>query len=227
MIAGAFLLGLMGSLHCVGMCGPVMLAFNGVNQKSGGFLLYHSGRILSYLMIGLILGGIGSFVSILQIQQVATLLLGIIILLLYGVPSFRNRIEQFYYQSRFYHLIRSIISKNLSLQRRWFFSGLANGFFPCGLTYIAAAGAIAMSNFWQGSLFMLLFGLGTVPALFILQYSGTFLIKRFKNLIPRSLHFVALLSGLLMVYRGTIMSFPDFDAKVREGAISLMTVCGF
>ncbi|MBC6401744.1 MAG: sulfite exporter TauE/SafE family protein [Ekhidna sp.] len=225
-MTGAFLIGLMGSLHCVGMCGPVMLAFNGANQKSGGFAVYHSGRILSYLMIGLVLGGVGSFILILKIQQIATLVLGAIILLLYGIPDFRNRIERLYYQSKFYHFIRAIISKNLSLKRRWFFSGAANGFFPCGLTYIAAAGAIVMSDFWQGALFMLFFGLGTIPALFILQFSGNFIVRRFKNLIPGSMYFVALLSGLLMIYRGTVMIFPDFDAKVREGAIGLMTVCG-
>ena len=227
MIAAAFLIGLMGSLHCVGMCGPVMLAFNGANQKVGGVLIYHAGRILTYLLIGLILGLIGSYVSVLKVQQTTTLLLGIIILLLYGVPSFRNKVERFYYRSYFYHFIRSAITKNLSTKRRWFLSGVANGFFPCGLTYIAAAGAIAMSDFWNGLLFMLAFGLGTIPALFILQFSGNFLLKRFKSLIPRSLQFVALLSGILMIYRATMMGFPDFDAKVREGAISLMTVCGF
>ena len=227
MITGAFLIGLLGSLHCMGMCGPVMLALNGAHHKAGGFVLYHGGRIASYLVIGLLLGGIGTFVSVLKMQQIATLILGLLIILLYGVRRFRSGIERFYYQSRFYRFIRSIIAKNLSQRRKWFLSGVANGFFPCGLTYIAAAGAIVMTNFWQGALFMLVFGLGTVPALFVVQYAGNFLIKRFKRLIPRSLHFVALVSGILMVYRGTIMSFPDFDAKVREGAIGLMTVCGF
>ena len=224
---GAFLIGLMGSLHCVGMCGPVMLAFNGANQRPSGFFLYHTGRISSYLIIGLLLGSIGSFISILKVQQIATLLLGVVIILLYGIPSVRNSVEKFYYQSRFYHLIRSMISKNISRRRRWYLSGVANGFFPCGLTYIAAAGAIAMSGFWEGTLFMLLFGIGTVPGLLILQFSGNYLLKRFKGAIPRSLHFVALLSGLILVYRGTMMSFPDFDARVRESAINIITVCGF
>ncbi|MEM0940092.1 MAG: sulfite exporter TauE/SafE family protein [Bacteroidota bacterium] len=224
---GAFLIGLLGSLHCVGMCGPVMLAFNRASQGGNAFALYHSGRILSYLLIGLFLGGISSFVSMLKIQQAATLLLGVVILLLYGIPNFRHRIEKFYYQSRFYHRIKSIISKNLSLKRRRFFSGMANGFFPCGLTYVASAGAIALSGFWQSTLFMLMFGLGTIPALFIVQYSGHLILRNFKSFIPRSLHTVALLSGFLLIYRGAMMNFPDFDAKVREGATSLITICGF
>ncbi|MEM6736617.1 MAG: sulfite exporter TauE/SafE family protein [Bacteroidota bacterium] len=224
---GAFLIGLLGSLHCVGMCGPVMLALNGVSQARNGFALYHLGRILSYMLIGLLLGGISSFVSILEIQQVATLLLGVVILLLYGIPHFRYRAEKFYYQSRFHHRIKSIISKNLSLKRRRFLSGMANGFFPCGLTYVAAAGATALSGFWQSTLFMLMFGLGTIPALFIMQYSSDFILRRLKNFIPRSLHIVALLAGFLLVYRGAIMNFPDFNMKVREGAVGLITICGF
>ena len=224
---GAFVIGLFGSLHCVGMCGPVMLAFSGVNQKPLGFLMYHSGRIISYMLIGLILGGIGSFVSVLKIQQLSSLVLGIVILLLYGIPRFRSNIERFYYNSKFYSLIKRVIATNLSMRRRWFISGVANGFFPCGLTYVAAAGAVLMTNFGEGLLFMLLFGLGTIPALLMLQFSGNFLLKRFKHFIPRTLHIVALLSGLIMVYRATLMSFPDFDAKVREGAIGLMTICGF
>lgn len=223
----AFLIGIMGSLHCVGMCGPVIMAFNGTSQRSGGFLLYHAGRISSYLLIGLVLGSIGSFISVLKIQQVATLALGVAILLLYGIPTIRNKVERFYYQSGFYHFIRSVISRNVSMRRRWFFSGVANGFFPCGLTYIAAASAIAASSLGQGALFMLLFGLGTVPGLLILQFSGNYLLKRFKNAIPRSLNFVALLSGLILIYRGTMMNFPDFDALVRDSAMTLITVCGF
>ena len=223
---GAFLIGLMGSLHCVGMCGPVMLAFNATQQNSG-FIFYHTGRIMSYLFIGLFLGALGSFVSILKVQQVATLVLGVVILTLYGIPSIRNRVERFYYSSRFYHLIRSLISKNITQRRRWFISGVANGFFPCGLTYIAAAGAIAMGGLWQGALFMLFFGLGTVPALYLLHFSGNYLLKRFKGLIPRTLQLLALCAGLILIYRGAMMSFPDFDAKVRESAMGLITVCGF
>ena len=224
---GAFLIGFLGSLHCVGMCGPVMLAFNGTNAKSSGVLLYHGGRIFSYILIGLLLGAVSSFVSVLRIQQVATLLLGVAILLLYGVPRFRSGLEKFYYNSRFYKQIKSSISKNLTLRRRRLLSGVANGFFPCGLTYVAAAGSIVMPGFLSSALFMLLFGLGTLPALFVLHYSGDFLFKRFKAVIPKSLHLVALLSGLLLVYRGALMSFPDFDAKIRESAMGLITVCGF
>jgi len=174
-----------------------------------------------------VLGSIGSFISVLKIQQVATLVLGVVVLLLYGIPVIRNKVERFYYQSRFYHFIKNIISRNISRKRRWFLSGVANGFFPCGLTYIAAAGAIAMSGLGQGALFMLLFGLGTVPGLLMLQFSGNYLLKKFKGAIPRSLNFVALLSGLLLIYRGTMMSFPDFDAVLRDSAMALITVCGF
>ena len=207
----AFLIGLLGSLHCVGMCGPVMLTFTGFQNGSGSLLLYHTGRILSYMLMGLLLGTFGSFFSFLKIQQVTVLLLGVGIIFLYGIPRIRNNLEKFYYQSRFYKWIRSIISKNLSTKQRWFFGGVANGFFPCGLTYVAAAGAIVISNFWLGGVYMLLFGLGTIPALFAIQFSGSFFVNKIKALIPKSMYVVALLSGGAMIYRGIAMSFPDFE----------------
>ena len=120
-----------------------------------------------------------------------------------------------------------MVSKNLSTKQRWFLSGVANGFFPCGLTYVAAAGAIVMSNFWLGGVYMLLFGLGTMPALLAIQYSGNFFVNKYKSLIPKSMYVVALISGALMVYRGIAMSFPDFDQIMQEKAIGLISVCGF
>lgn len=224
---GGFLIGLLGSLHCVGMCGPVMLLFGQASQRTDRVFLYHFGRVSSYLLIGVVLGSIGSFAVLLQVQQVAVLVLGLAILLVYGIPSLRNRLERWYYQSDFYQSIRKTISSNLSRRNRWLVSGIANGFFPCGMTYIAAAGAIAMANWWQGGVFMLSFGLGTLPALLVLQYSGAFFMKRFKAHIAKSLQVVAFLSGVLMMYRGTVMSFPHFENAVKEATMGLMTICGF
>ncbi|MEM6641880.1 MAG: sulfite exporter TauE/SafE family protein [Bacteroidota bacterium] len=223
---GAFVVGLVGSLHCVGMCGPVMIAFN-PRAKARGLLLYHGGRLLSYLLIGLLLGGIGSFLFLVQIQQIFSLFLGLIILLLYGVPSVRNRLEKAYYNSKMYRFLRSLLTASLSRRQRWFLSGVANGFFPCGLVYLAAAGAVATAHIGNGAAFMFTFGLGTLPALLILQLTGNSLINRFRSLVPKALHFVAIISGLIMLYRGTVMQFPDFDSKVREEAINLITICGF
>ncbi|WP_424964345.1 sulfite exporter TauE/SafE family protein [Ekhidna sp.] len=223
---GAFIIGLFGSLHCVGMCGPVMMAFMGPKQSKKGFALYHSGRILAYVLIGGILGLLGATMALMQLQKFLAFFLGFGLILLYGIPSIRHRLERFYFESRFYQFLKTFLSKNLSVRRRWFLSGVANGFFPCGLTYVAAAGAVALGNPLEGAAFMILFGLGTLPALITLSFAGNIFSQRIKTLIPRSIPIIAIASGFLLIIRGLLTSFPQFNQLVQANAAGLITVCG-
>ena len=223
---GAFIIGLFGSLHCVGMCGPVMMAFMSPKQSKSGFVLYHSGRIITYVLIGMLLGLLGATLAFFQLQKVLTFVLGFGLILLYGIPSIRHNLEQFYYESRFYQRLKSFLSKNLSLRKRWFLSGVANGFFPCGLTYVAAAGAVALGNSLEGAAFMISFGLGTLPALITLSFAGNVFSQRLRSLIPRSVTFIAILSGSLMIMRGLLTTLPQFNQMVQANAAGLITVCG-
>lgn len=223
---GALLIGLFGSLHCVGMCGPVMLAFMGPSQSRQGFMIYHLGRILTYVFIGLLLGAIGATVALFEMQRIMAFALGFSLILLYGVPSIRHRLERFYYQSRFYQFLKSFLAKNLSMKRRWFLSGIANGFFPCGLTYVASAGAVAYADAIQGMLFMVLFGVGTLPALIALSFTGGKVLGTFKHWIPKAIPVIAILSGSLLIMRGLLTTFPHFNQLVQAKAAGLITVCG-
>ncbi len=223
---GAFVIGLFGSLHCVGMCGPVMMAFMGPRQSKSGFALYHSGRIMTYVFIGALLGLLGATAALFHIQKVMAFVLGFGLILLYGIPSVRHGLERFYYESRFYQLLKSFMARNLSIRKRWFLSGVANGFFPCGLTYVAAAGAVALANPFQGALFMVLFGLGTLPALLILSFAGNIFSSKVKSLIPRSVTIIAIISGSLLIMRGLLTTFPQFNQMVQANAAGLISVCG-
>ncbi len=223
---GAFIIGLFGSLHCVGMCGPVMLAFMGSKQSKVGFALYHTGRILTYVLIGALLGLLGATVAMFELQKIMAFVLGFGLILLYGIPSVRHGLERYYYESGFYRLLKSFLTKNLSLKKRWFLSGAANGFFPCGLTYVAAAGATAIGNPWEGAVFMVLFGLGTLPSLIVLSFAGNIFTNRLKSLIPRSVSIIAILSGSIIIMRGLLTSFPAFNQMVQANAAGLITVCG-
>ena len=223
---GAFIIGLFGSLHCVSMCGPVMMAFIGPRQSKTGFVMYHSGRILTYVLIGLILGLIGATVALFQLQQILAFVLGFGLIVLYGIPSIRHQLERFYYESKFYHFLKSFLSKNLSMRKRWFLSGIANGFFPCGLTYVAAAGAVAIGNPLEGASFMVLFGLGTLPALITLSFAGSVFSRRLNALIPRAIPVIAIISGSILIMRGLLSTFPQFNQMVQANAAGLITVCG-
>ena len=222
----ALVIGLVGSMHCVGMCGPIMMTFAGPKQSVFTFGLYHIGRITSYLLIGGFLGLVGESLHFFQLQQVLTIALGVVLLVIYTIPAFRNRLEKWYFQSAMYRQVSKVLALNLSKKRRWLVSGMANGFLPCGLTYVAAAGAVALGDFVQGALFMLIFGLSTVPALAVVALGGSWISTRFKTYIPRSVSLIAVLSGVIILLRGLLMTFPDFYQMVRTHAAGLITVCG-
>ena len=91
LIGSAFVMGLAGSLHCIGMCGPLALSLpvshnNNLSRISGG-LIYNSGRILSYSIMGLLFGSLGSLIIVTKWQSGLSVALGIIILLYLLVPK--------------------------------------------------------------------------------------------------------------------------------------------
>lgn len=223
---GAFVIGIVGSLHCVGMCGPMMVTF-GRNSSNNFFLLYHSGRLLAYLAIGLFLSFIGFSISFLHFQQVATIILGLVLLIIYTFPKLKYSVEKYYYESWLYKKIKERLVHSFSKKNKWFISGVANGFLPCGLTYVAAAGAITQTNWMEGGLFMLLFGLGTVPALLVIHFGSNASFARLNKLLPQATTFIAILTGVILIIRGAMMSNPHFDQLVQQNAMNLISVCGF
>lgn len=225
MIAG-FIIGFVGSLHCIGMCGPLTLMMMGSRRTFSSFVLYHAGRIMVYVLLGLILGIIGHSIQLMELQKVITIVLGAALILLYGIPKFRNRLESWYYNSWFNKQIRKVLSRQLSIKKRWMLSGAANGFLPCGLTYVAAAGAIVLPSYTEAALFMIVFGLGTIPALALFTITGASLATRFKRFIPNTISLIAILSGSLLLLRGLLMTLPDFNQLVQSNAAGLITVCG-
>lgn len=222
----ALIIGFVGSLHCIGMCGPLTLMIMGSQRSFSSFALYHSGRILVYVLLGLILGLIGQSIQLMELQKAITVGLGVALILLYGIPKIRNRIEQLYYNSWFNKRIRKVLSNQLSTKKRWILSGAANGFLPCGLTYVAAAGAIVLPSYIEAASYMIAFGLGTIPALALFTITGASLATRFKRLIPNTISFIAILSGSILLFRGLLMTLPNFNQLVQANAAGLIRVCG-
>lgn len=222
----AFIIGFVGSLHCVGMCGPLNLLVLKNSNSLRPTARYHIGRILAYAILGILLGFLGESLQIIKMQQVTAFVLGAGLLLLYGIPSMRHKIERFYYQSTFYRFIQKKLTSGFAGKGKWILSGFANGFLPCGLTYVAAASAIAIGGLFEGILFMTLFGLGTLPALLLVTLSGTWSARKWKMWIPRAISLVAILSGSILIFRGLLLSYPDFNQLVQTEAAALITVCG-
>jgi len=207
MLLAAFFLGLAGSWHCLGMCGPIALMVPGARGKNrfvSGFL-YHGGKILAYMLIGAIFGMVPAFIHSFKIQAIITLSVGATMLLMAFTPFLLNQIEKKGYSlfNNWFKLKNKIVNSLKKNRIEYsFYIGFLNGFIPCGMVYFAALGAMSQPSFISGIAFMFLFGLGTIPfmGLFIL-ITGYFK-THFQKFALRFRTFAFILTGLFMIWKG-------------------------
>ena len=209
MLYSAFILGLFSSLHCVGMCGPIamMLPVDHQNEvkKVTQIITYHLGRLTAYSVIGLIFGLLGRGFLLAGIQQKTSVFIGIMMILIVLIPE---RIFSKYNFSKPVYKIISNIKSSLGNQfkkksyKSLFTIGLLNGFLPCGMVYVALFGAIAMQSASFGVLYMLLYGLGTIPLMTVVVYINALLKLPFRNQIQTIIPYVTVIIGVLFILRG-------------------------
>lgn len=203
------MLGFAGSLHCVGMCGPIAVVLPQTGNPYFSRILYHGGRVISYAFIGLLIGLIGEGVSFAGYQQALSIIIGAVII--FSVLFFSGKVLNpplFKPAKHIYRQVKSGLSKFLLQKKpsRLLMVGILNGFLPCGLVYIAAAGALASANLSNGILYMIIFGLGTIPALLFVSITRHYLGFRFK--FQRIIPVFVFLLGILLVLRGLNLDIP-------------------
>lgn len=209
MLYSALILGLVSSLHCIGMCGPIamMLPVNHKNQsiKTLQILVYQFGRITAYAILGLVIGIIGKQLSLAGFQQSLSIAIGIIMILLAIIP------EKVFAQYNFSKPVYKIISKvkqtlGTQLKKKspdaLFTIGLLNGFLPCGMVYAALFGAMAMQSTTQGIAYMILYGIGTIPLMSTIVYFSSLLGNPFRVRLQRVIPFIVIIIGSLFILRG-------------------------
>jgi len=223
----AFTIGLFGSLHCIGMCGPLAIAFcnkpeNNKYQNIGSAISYNLGRTITYSLLGLFFGLVSSFLYVAHLQKLLSISLGTILVITFLLSIDLDKVINKNSTIKKYHaLIRSIISKVMtrSKQQPPIFLGLLNGLLPCGLVYLALAGALATGSIIGGMSFMLFFGLGTIPMLFALTTGLGFFPTKVRFQFRKILPYVTLCFGLFLIYRGVVVEFPaelDFWESLKN-----------
>lgn len=210
-LIAALSLGFLSSMHCVGMCGPIALALplnrkNKVSEVSG-ILVYNAGRMLSYSMLGGFLGLAGMGLLLAGYQQWLSVGMGILLLAGLIYLRFRSRLPQF--QTRWTTTLKSAFGKWFGRKdpaALWMI-GLLNGLLPCGMVYIALAGATVSGTFQEGALFMAAFGLGTLPAMLSVSlFSGISLqTRKWLNKISPAMTFMV---AVLLILRGLSLGIP-------------------
>lgn len=215
MLYTALLFGLISSLHCIGMCGPIamMLPVDRGNaaKKIIQIVTYHLGRLIAYATIGFVFGLVGKGFFIAGMQQKLSIFIGLFMILIILIPekSFSN----YNFSKPVFRLISKIKQvlgsqfKNKSF-KSFLIIGLLNGLLPCGMVYVALFGAIAMQSTSLGILYMVLFGLGTVPLMSSVVYINSFLTVPVRNKIQKVIPYVVVLIGALFILRGLGLGIP-------------------
>lgn len=232
MLLSALILGLMGSLHCVGMCGPIafMLPVDRTNnfKKFTQIFIYHFGRLLAYGILGLIFGILGKGLFVFGMQQKLSIVMGVVIILIVVLPH--KVFHRYNFSKPMYTLIGKVKSRlGKELQKKtpdtFITIGFLNGFLPCGLVYMALFGAIAMGDAWKGSLYMILFGSGTIPLMTSAIYFSSLLKSTAKQKIQKLIPVCVMLIGVLFILRGLGLGIPYVSPKPVLEVVSSTLEC--
>ncbi len=214
-LISALVLGLVGSLHCVGMCGPIALALpldkNSWTKKFIGTSFYSLGRIITYALLGALFGLIGQGIKFAGFQQWFSIIFGVVMVLSVLFPFlFKDKkiIDKWITK-----LSGGLIRKfKVYFSKRSYYSlfviGLLNGLLPCGLVYIAIAGAINTNSILDGMLFMAVFGFGTSPLLAGVSIMGHLLSPKARRGINKIIPILILIMGILFILRGLGLGIP-------------------
>ena len=215
MFLSAFLLGLAGGFHCIGMCGPIafILPIDKQSPVKMAFQtsLYHLGRLLTYSFIGLLFGLLGKGLYLAGIQQQLSIVIGVLMIAIFFIPF--NKLLSFNMASPISKLVLQVKKKLGSyLNKKSSFSifiiGVLNGFLPCGLVYMALIGSIAMASAYSGAFYMFLFGLGTIPLMTAAVYLGNFINIAVRNKIQKMIPVFIVIIGVLFILRGLGLGIP-------------------
>jgi len=206
---GMFMLGLLGTGHCIGMCGSLVFAFPGRTGKFMPHVWYHLGRITTYTALGGIMGGLGQMLAGAatggatgSLGGVASIkgmlwLVAAALLMLFGVARLGVIREPAWLAALSPERLPGFKGALHGAAEHpdtavFYFLGILLGFLPCGLSYAAFAQALGTGNAAQGTLLALAFSVGTVPGLVLLGTGASAIFSRYRRQSD-------ILSGVVMI----------------------------
>lgn len=224
----ALLIGFAGSLHCAGMCGPLVVAMPATPGKFGahltGKLVYNAGRIATYAILGMLFGAFGQMLGLPGVQRWVSISVGGVILLSLLALPLRGATTLI---ARPVNVLKRALGKLLKARSvpAQFSFGALNGLLPCGLVYVGCLAAAATGDALAGLQYMTVFGLGTVPMMLGLGLAGRMLHLqiqlRLQKLVPVSLGVMA----ALLILRGLGLGIPYLSPNLNPANPAESSCC--
>ena len=231
MFISALIFGLLGSFHCIGMCGPIafMLPVDRTNKIKQFFqiLSYHSGRLFTYSLIGLLFGFLGKGFYFFGFQQQLSIIVGVLMILAIVLPKAFQQYNFSKQLNRFFMKVKSALGRELKKKGNdtFFTTGFLNGFLPCGLVYMAVFGALVTTNALSGRLYMFIFGLGTIPLMTVVIYLGNFANGLVRKRIQQVIPFIVVFIAILFVLRGMGLGIPYVSPLPVTNLVNTLQGC--
>ncbi len=224
LIWAGFVMGLFGSVHCAGMCGPIALALPGAGDDNrtryiSGRILYNLGRTVTYAFMGFVLGSVGLGMSFVGLQQVVSILAGVVLLIVALVPGITS--------SRLFHSVpvqwpsflknpfRKLM-KNPGLSNL-FAIGLLNGLLPCGFVYMGLIAAVGFGTPLSSAGFMILFGIGTLPMMLAMSMVTGFTTPSLKAKMAKVFPYITAVIAVILILRGLSLGIPFLSPDLSSG----------
>ena len=206
----AFMIGLLGSVHCIGMCGPLAIAVPSLKPGLGHLVLdkvmYQAGRIISYCVLGVLIGLIGHQIWMSGLQQGISIFTGVLI-----IAAACSRIFKLSVSGGGSFLLKpfnKLFGYALKNKANHLIIGMINGLLPCGFVYLALAGALNTGNVQLAVGYMFWFGVGTAPLMLLatigMGFTGNLVRQRINKVIP----FMMLFLGCWFLLRGMNLDIP-------------------
>jgi len=221
-IYAALGLGLLTGFHCIGMCGPIAIALP-LNRRTWGTrifsaLWYNIGRTITYAGLGVIFGILGAGFSLAGFQKWISIIMGIFMIASVLFPKINHVLYRGTGDSKFMNSIKKQLAKYFqqASYKSLFITGLLNGLLPCGMVYMALAGAIGVGSLQGAVLFMILFGLGTIPMMFLLSMLGNFATIKMKHAINKIIPYVVVIVGALFILRGLELGIKFISPPAKK-----------
>jgi sulfite exporter TauE/SafE len=221
LITSAAVMGMLGSFHCVGMCGPLALSLplrsKSLWGKFAGSFIYNAGRVTTYSFWGLAFGAAGQTAAFFGYQRWLSITAGIVIFFAVVWPGIFKKLPRHNFITTFFTMLRNKLAALFSKKGNTslYTIGLLNGLLPCGLVYMAATASVATGSIKLAVLFMIFFGLGTLPVMWSISFWGNYIGAGLRMHIRKAYPYVMMLVACLLIIRGLGLGIPYISPKMH------------